>query len=810
MGEPRELDVIEAALFYVENGFAVIPLHHIEPDKSCSCGNESCPPTSRGKHPRIAKWRYKDDETKTEKIVNTQLKNKEWVKTSFQKKDNIGIITGKYSGVVVIDIDNSGGLSVPEKAAILFQTTYDKIPLTTLASRTGGGGLHIFYVYDSAFPPQTIYHEKDGNMIKLAEFKTDGNLVVEYPSNHVSGERYVWIGDEKYNPLESGQFFIEPIPEIIKKWLRGQTPIKRDYSSIAPEGGRHERLKSLAAAMRRLNQPEEAIRTALRAHRDTLCAAGGHRISDKEIDDLVAWAIRLDRYGRIPPTFRERMEERIQARTFDEYSDQQLALEFKENHKHDIRWCSMEGRWYAFNAIRWVPEDVRITSDKLRDFLRKQIEKVDDEISGISQSNLDDRSKASQIRELLKVRKQLSSRRKFDDVLALSKAMLDVNPNEFDILENVINLQNCTVILKSHEKHDVEIRQHAPEDMLTKICRVDYDPDAKCPEWQRFLDTVQPSKDIQNFLRIWVGYCMFGHAREEKILVNTGSGGNGKNTFFNAIRYIFGDYSSVLDADQFMDDRGGSAEYYRASMHGKRLIVASETRSKVSVFNDAFIKQIAGEEHISGRHPYGKPFEFKMQAKANLLTNNLPSLVEVSPAVRRRLLILEWKVEIRDENADRELGNKLKMEASGILNWILKGVRDYNEFGLVIPDSLLVDTSKNLDQMDMFNDFCQDVIRITGNDNDVSRRSDLWRAYAQWCKETHYPMSSRIAFFRRLEKAGARESRINGNYVYRGIQIYEDYLSDHQREEIRQNKIKEEFRRQAEIDERKFGQKKIV
>ncbi len=95
MEQNKNSNLLNWALGYAKNNWAVIPLHHPNSDGSCSCscscGNPNC--KSIGKHP-ILKNCLKL--ASTDKKTITQWWSK-WPKA------NIGILTGTKSGLFVVD-----------------------------------------------------------------------------------------------------------------------------------------------------------------------------------------------------------------------------------------------------------------------------------------------------------------------------------------------------------------------------------------------------------------------------------------------------------------------------------------------------------------------------------------------------------------------------------------------------------------------------------------------------------------------------------------------------------------------------------
>jgi len=121
---------------------------------------------------------------------------------------NIGIVTGKISGVVVIDLDldkdggNESGAKIYEQA------------LTDLIVKTGRGGYHLYYRY-----PEDVDHISNRvGLLPGVDVRADGGYVVAPPSAHSSGRLYEWI-----RRGEPGK-----LPPYLMGLLTSHTPVERD------------------------------------------------------------------------------------------------------------------------------------------------------------------------------------------------------------------------------------------------------------------------------------------------------------------------------------------------------------------------------------------------------------------------------------------------------------------------------------------------------------------------------------------------------------------------------------------------------
>ncbi len=120
---------------------------------------------------------------------------------------NIGVVAGKVSGIVVIDLDldkddNENGAKIYEQAP------------TDLIVKTGRGGYHLYYRY-----PEDVDHIPNRvGLLPGVDVRADGGYVVAPPSAHSSGRLYKWV-----RRGEPGK-----LPSYLVGLLTSHTPVERD------------------------------------------------------------------------------------------------------------------------------------------------------------------------------------------------------------------------------------------------------------------------------------------------------------------------------------------------------------------------------------------------------------------------------------------------------------------------------------------------------------------------------------------------------------------------------------------------------
>jgi hypothetical protein len=93
---------------------------------------------------------------------------------------NVGVATGRVSGLAVVDIDPRNG---GDESLRAMESRWGLLPVTP-ETRTGGGGRHLWYRCETTLP--------SGRLAAGVDLKAEGGMVVAPPSLHRSGSRYVW------------------------------------------------------------------------------------------------------------------------------------------------------------------------------------------------------------------------------------------------------------------------------------------------------------------------------------------------------------------------------------------------------------------------------------------------------------------------------------------------------------------------------------------------------------------------------------------------------------------------------------------
>ncbi|PKB19644.1 putative DNA primase/helicase [Novosphingobium kunmingense] len=347
---------------------------------------------------------------------------------------------------------------------------------------------------------------------------------------------------------------------------------------------------------------------------------------------------------------------------------------------------------------------------------------------------------------------------KLQSVAALAKAFPDIaiEPDQLDQDRMAINVLNGTLRLeRAREKRPsseveagksewrtagwrVKLHRHDRADLMTKLAPVKYAPGATCPEYDAFIERVQPDETMRRFVHQWGGLSLTGDISEQKLAFFYGSGRNGKGTWVETVAAIVGDYAGSIPIDSFMTDagkrRGDQATPDIARLPGVRFLRASEP-DKGAALNEGLIKQVTGGDPVDARHLNKGFFTFLPSFKMTISGNHKPKIKGTDDGIWRRMQLVPWGVQIPPDQVDRKLGDRMRdSEASGILNRLLAGLIDWRTHGLVEPDQVREATRAYRDDSDELGRFLSDMCEVSDDPKVRIKSTELFQFYEAWCQ----------------------------------------------------------------------------
>lgn len=337
----------------------------------------------------------------------------------------------------------------------------------------------------------------------------------------------------------------------------------------------------------------------------------------------------------------------------------------------------------------------------------------------------------------------------------------------------LFNTPNGTLDLSSPE---VKLLPHRREHYITCMGGVPYDPNAECPLFKATIEKVLPDKPVRDFVQRYFGAALVDSSGDQGMVIHHGGGANGKSTITDAIAHAMGSYAVTTDVGVLLhsDSKasgGGPQPSIIKLANGARLVRAAEPELGMRL-SESLIKQLTGGEPMEARDMWAKPIEFIPRFKISLSCNARPPIRGGDHGIWRRLMLVPWHVQIAADERDPQLGNKLKKEAAGILNWLLAGWEDWHtEGGLRPPPEVLAATEDYREDSDPVGRFLSEW--CTHDLNARVETTVLHRAFEVWCKKEQVRTLTLNLFGRRLTDRGIEKVKTATEVLRAGYKLTE-------------------------------------
>lgn len=337
---------------------------------------------------------------------------------------------------------------------------------------------------------------------------------------------------------------------------------------------------------------------------------------------------------------------------------------------------------------------------------------------------------------------------------------------------------------------DVKLIPHDRGQLLTKVMPVEYDPEAKCPRFDAFLEQIQPNIAMRQFIQRWFGLSMSG-LDVQKLAFFHGGGANGKSVLVDLMGRMMGDYSASARIESLTgkNKKGGSdSQPDLMPLIAARMVRTSEPEEGERL-QEGLIKALTGGEPMMIRALYADFITFRPIFKLTISGNHLPDIRGGDDGIWRRLMLVNFPVQIPEEKRipKKELDDILWSERSGILNWLVEGLLSYLEQGLAEPAEVLEATGSYRKDSDPIGTFLADATIVSGYEGDFMTARELGDAFNYWIEErgetrwgprtVSLKLKAKADVWRHPETNKTFAPGKSGVTGYRGIRLDPDFAS---------------------------------
>jgi P4 family phage/plasmid primase-like protien len=262
-----------------------------------------------------------------------------------------------------------------------------------------------------------------------------------------------------------------------------------------------------------------------------------------------------------------------------------------------------------------------------------------------------------------------------------------------------------------------------------------YDADAKCPRFEKFLNEVQPEEDVQALIQEMIGLFLIPYCRFERFFMFSGEGSNGKSVLADIIEGLVGK-KNVSNA-KFSSQSDGY-EHYKLEFSLVNILKELPVVDKFTM-NEDMLKNVSSGEDMSVRRIYGAHQTITPVARMLFLTNAIPFFSDKSNGIWRRLVLIPFNTTIDAKDSDINLAKKIKdEELSGILNWALVGLKRLMNRGTFdIPQSIMEANSTLQSECNHEKSYILESVEKS-EDNSYISSLKLYEQYKQYCNERNF------------------------------------------------------------------------
>jgi putative DNA primase/helicase len=613
------------------------------------------------------------------------------------------------------------------------------------------------YFYRSTELGYKKFSELDGpsELIALkASNNGRGHQVAVAPSIHRGKGPYHFVGG--YNPAA--------IAVVDKDKLRHHVGMLAAAALIAQllppskdegGGGRHDLALALAGYMLRNGEavedveeilvaawelrraPHQGVEDVRRSVRDTAAqlardepATGGRRLGElvsrmpEKIADFLGW---------------ERADLREQRRHYMR-TDLGNAERFIDAHRDRVLWCPARKSFLCWDGKRYTWDErgevVKLAHQTARSIFHEAAAAEGEE----EQKAITKWALASQ------------NESRVSAMLSQARPYLAVGMEELDRDPWLTNCQNGTLDLRTGR-----LKDHDPADRITKIVPEDYDPNASCPRFLRFLKESLVDDAVIKFVKRYSGYTLTGITRERLLAILYGFGKNGKTTLVELLHEVLGDYARNTDVETLLIKKYQGVGNDVAALKGARFVSAAEVE-KGRRLAESKVKQLTGRDTVTARFLFGENFDFKPEFKLWLSTNNKPVIQGTDDAIWDRIRLIPFTQRFEGSKADPKLPDKLRDELAGVLAWMVEGCLEWQEHGLEEPKTVADATKQYREEMDTLAAFFED--RCVIREGLLTPASRLYKQYQMWCDDAGENAETQKMFGMRLSERGFVSEKI--------------------------------------------------
>jgi putative DNA primase/helicase len=435
-------------------------------------------------------------------------------------------------------------------------------------------------------------------------------------------------------------------------------------------------------------------------------------------------------------------------------SDAGNAERFVAANSWRLRFVYRVNRWHLWDSRRWALDE---TNEAMRLALVT--------VRGIREE-ADSAPTEAERRTIGRHALLSEATRSLKNLLEAASSMASVATKQDELDRNpwLLNVENGTLSLRCDS---FGLTPHNPDDLITKLAPVTYDPEARCPIWDAFLTRVTGGNErLQKFIQRAIGYSLTADVGEHALFLLYGSGANGKSTLLEVLLAVLGDYAKTAAPGLLMRTREGRHEEQIAELKGVRFCTGQESGVDQAL-DEPKLKYLTGGDTVSARRMYADRIEFAPSHKFWIATNHKPRIRGGDDGIWRRMKLIPFEQVIAEHERDPRLKEKLLAEAPGILSWAVQGCLAWQRDGLGVPDEVRDATASYRASEDQLVHFLEEACTVSLTSTCTSAR--MFETYRAWAESSGERPMTQQALGEALEARGFEKKRTKAGRTWVGL-----------------------------------------
>ena len=355
--------------------------------------------------------------------------------------------------------------------------------------------------------------------------------------------------------------------------------------------------------------------------------------------------------------------------------------------------------------------------------------------------------------------------------LAETEPEIQVEVSEFDAHPHLLNVANGIIDLRNGA-----LLPHTRDRMLTNYVPIEYNPNAACPIYDKFLSRIfAGNRNLISYIDRAIGYTLTGETGEQCLFTCYGKGANGKSTLLNVIENLLGDAATSVRTEALMSHKFTANSGHNedvANLRGKRFVSAVETESGHQLA-ESLIKQLTGGDTVKASRKHEHQIQFKARFKLWLAANHKPQIKGTDEGIWRRIHLIPFEETIPENERDKDLDKKLQSELQGILARTVCGAITWYAQGLGKVPEIENATSAYRNEQDTVAIFLAENAEKSAGFGVFP--SILYDCYKQWCIDSGDAKLNNREFPANLERLGFKKTSIKyagiSRQIWRGIKM---------------------------------------